>query len=631
MKKSFLKRAMAAAIAVPVALTQTVFAVAFAEDAQASTTLTVDTFMNVPTDGDYAKLVSDDGTTRVWEQTSLWNVTMYNAVNSLAGKTIALDVNALAESVKGDSDYAKLVRELILSGSAEAEISADAVVVTIKGDYAGSENGKIPATAGTVKITAKTGDLAASTEVPFQVELIDTELPEKALKAIEKAKEVEKSVAYSGTCDEILAQFKEEFADNKYVDKVPGTVAEVLDKAVVAKVLAKAITLVADTTDGKINVDVTTDDLAAVADDIIEIAVDASVAGGAGTATASGTLADEANVEELRAYFEEKEAANDYEIVEFSVVKVIDASAKGDINTFSGSGKLDIKRVITYTVKEEEPTETDPTETDPTETDPTETDPTETDPTETDPTETDPTETDPTETDPTETDPTETDPTETDPTETDPTQPPTDEPGLDVVVVSDGVNYFFSHDETPLAAEELVESAKLVVDENEYDVMSQISFGLDENGPIEGLTPAMIFEETGTAYVATSLYVYYTPVGHEPELVEEADVAIFVGVKGDADLDSEANAIDAAKVLVYAAARGAGEDVSLYSDENAGLETLAYFLADVFGESRDCGEDGSDLNALDAAGILQFAAEKGANPGKSDATIWGEVMGSTEE
>ena len=626
MKKSFLKRAMAAAIAVPVALTQTVFAVAFAEDAQASTTLTVDTFMNVPTDGDYAKLVSDDGTTRVWEQTSLWNVTMYNAVNSLAGKTIALDVNALAESVKGDSDYAKLVRELILSGSAEAEISADAVVVTIKGDYAGSENGKIPATAGTVKITARTGDLAASTEVPFQVELIDTELPEKALKAIEKAKEVEKSVAYSGTCDEILAQFKEEFADNKYVDKVPGTVAEVLDKAVVAKVLAKAITLVADTTEGKINVDVTTDDLAAVADDIIEIAVDASVAGGAGTATASGTLADEANVEELRAYFEEKEAANDYEIVEFSVVKVIDASAKGDINTFSGSGKLDIKRVITYTVKEEEPTETDPTETDPTETDPTETDPTETDPTETDPTETDPTETDPTETDPTETDPT-----ETDPTETDPTQPPTDEPGLDVVVVSDGVNYFFSHDETPLAAEELVESAKLVVDENEYDVMSQISFGLNENGPIEGLTPAMIFEEKDAAYVATSLYVYYTPVGHEPELVEEADVAIFVGVKGDADLDSEANAIDAAKVLVYAAERGANGEATLYSAEDLDLETLAYFLADVDGESRTCGKDGSALNSIDAAGILAFAAEKAANPGRPTAQIWNEVLFGTAE
>ncbi len=626
MKKSFLKRAMAAAIAVPVALTQTVLSVAFAEDAQASTTLTVDTFMNVPTDGDYAKLVSDDGTTRVWEQTSLWNVAMYNAVNSLAGKTIELDVNELAASVTGDSAKAELVRELILSGSAEAAISADEVVVTVKGDYAGSEDGKIPAASGTVKITAQTGDLANSTEVSFQAELIDVELPEKVWEKFEKAKEVEKSVSYSGTCDEILAQAKEEFAGNKYVDKVPGTVAEVLDKAVVAKVLTKAVAMVADTTEGKINVDITTDDLAAVADDIIEIKVDASVAGGAGTATATGTLTDEANIDELRAYFEEKEAANDYEIVEFSVVKVIDASATGDLNTYAGSASLDIKRVITYTVKEieEDPTETDPTETDPTETDPTETDPTETDPTETDPTETDPTETDPTETDPT-------DPTQ-DPTQ-DPTEPPTNVPGIadDVIVVGDGVNYFFSHDETPLAAEELVGSAKLIVDEEEYDVMSQISFGLDANGPIEGLTPAMIFEETGAAYVAIALYVYYTPVGHEPELVEDADVAIFVGVKGDANLDSEVNAIDAAKVLIYAAARGAGEDVALYSEDDVTLETLAYFLADVDGESRNCGEDGSDLNAIDAACILVFAADKGANPGKSVAVMWDEVLRTDAE
>ncbi len=193
------------------------------------------------------------------------------------------------------------------------------------------------------------------------------------------------------------------------------------------------------------------------------------------------------------------------------------------------------------------------------------------------------------------------------------------------------MNYFFSHDETPLKAEELVESAKLVVDENEYDVMSQISFGLDANGPIEGLTPAMIFEETGAAYVATDLYVYYTPVGHEPELVEEADVAIFVGVKGDADLDSEANAIDAAKVLVYAAERGANGEATLYSAEDLDLETLAYFLADVDGESRTCGKDGSALNSIDAAGILAFAAEKAANPGRSTAQIWNDVLFGTAE
>ena len=49
MKKSFLNRAMAAAIAVPVALSQTVLFTSFAEDAVPnSKAITVDTFLDVP-------------------------------------------------------------------------------------------------------------------------------------------------------------------------------------------------------------------------------------------------------------------------------------------------------------------------------------------------------------------------------------------------------------------------------------------------------------------------------------------------------------------------------------------------------------------------------------------------------
>ena len=52
------------------------------------------------------------------------------------------------------------------------------------------------------------------------------------------------------------------------------------------------------------------------------------------------------------------------------------------------------------------------------------------------------------------------------------------------------------------------------------------------------------------------------------------------------------------------------------------LELFAYFLADVTGESENYGEDGSNLDANDAANILVYAARAGAglNP------LWEEVL-----
>ena len=88
MKKSFLKRAMAAAIAVPVALTQTlVCATGFAaEDTAASAdaiTLTIDsltaveadTTKNVPVE------VERTATSRTYKQESSWNKVLYGALH----------------------------------------------------------------------------------------------------------------------------------------------------------------------------------------------------------------------------------------------------------------------------------------------------------------------------------------------------------------------------------------------------------------------------------------------------------------------------------------------------------------------------------------------------------------------
>ncbi len=686
MKKSFLKRAMAAAIAVPVALTQTALCVAFAEEAPA-VNVTVDSFLYVPEDGASAKLVSSTDTERVYEQYSIWNTIMYNAVNKMAGKTAVIPGSELAEVIEaGDNLYKSILKNMIASNEAVVEVdkAANTITITVNVNYDSSEDVSALLSKklgedvyvetgvfdGEVVLTIDTEKLNESTEVPYSVTVITTEdgemdfsayvkqeleymeqrfsvlepevadkimnLAKKAADKITNANKICKSVSYTGAnCDDIIAQVKadiegKDYEGKKYVDeyvdmdKIPDTVDEVLDKSIVAKVLTKAVAAVSEKTDGDITVDVTVDDLAAVAESITEVTVAGSLNNGVAEGSLSGTLVDTADLSALRTYFENIEKANDLEIVTFDVVKVVDASATGNMNSLDGSAKLDIKRVITYTVKEieeEEPT-TDPDE--PT-SDPDE--PT-SDPDE--PT-SDPDE--PT-SDPDE--PT-SDPDEptSDPDEptSDPDEPTSEDPREDpdkvddVVIVGDSLNYFFSHDETVLNPEELIETAVLKVEDEEINVIDQISFGLDAEGPVADLTPVMVYEAVGAAYVAMPVYVYYTPLNSdEAILVEDANVTIYVGVKGDANLNGEANAIDAAIVLGYAADRGAGEDVALYPAD-AALEGLAYFLADVDGESRVCGADGSDLNALDAAGILGFAAYVGANPGTPVADVWEMILG----
>jgi len=117
------------------------------------------------------------------------------------------------------------------------------------------------------------------------------------------------------------------------------------------------------------------------------------------------------------------------------------------------------------------------------------------------------------------------------------------------------------------------------------------------------------------SYFGQSLFVYY-----EGQLVD-ASATVFIGVKGDVNNDGVANASDAAKILIYAAAVGAGEeDVKIYSADNADLERLAYFLGDTNGESTDNGKSASydasvesPLNASDAAQVLIYTAAVNAS------------------
>ncbi|MDE5565230.1 MAG: hypothetical protein K2I93_08730, partial [Oscillospiraceae bacterium] len=213
---------------------------------------------------------------------------------------------------------------------------------------------------------------------------------------------------------------------------------------------------------------------------------------------------------------------------------------------------------------------------------------------------------------------------------------PSDTQGIDNVKIPDVQahgGFYFSHDPQAFSAEDLVKNATIKVvdaDGNETEEaadLSKFSFKFYQTKELsedqmaeEPVSPQSAFADetlnaTG-AYVAQTLYVYY-----EGKYVSNGMVPVYIGVKGDANLDGTANATDAARVLIYAAEVGGNGKSTLYSKDNKILEEFAYFLADTNGESSDGGatssvpgQDGkSDLNASDAAQILIYAAIYGGN------------------
>ncbi|MDE7120596.1 MAG: hypothetical protein K2O42_00330, partial [Oscillospiraceae bacterium] len=202
-------------------------------------------------------------------------------------------------------------------------------------------------------------------------------------------------------------------------------------------------------------------------------------------------------------------------------------------------------------------------------------------------------------------------------------------------------NFYFSHDPRPFQVNDLIKSAYIrevtevdgveYISEEEQEVdLTEVSFGLTADAANSVLSPADVFKKLEAdgqevAYTLTPLYIFYKGVAAHNQ------VYVYIGVKGDADLNGVADAYDSAKVLSYAADFGAGLDPSLTvasGTPNPAKEAFAFFLADVDGESRDNGKtsnvegsesDGSVLDSYDASKILVYAATFGV---KGDDTDW---------
>jgi len=182
-------------------------------------------------------------------------------------------------------------------------------------------------------------------------------------------------------------------------------------------------------------------------------------------------------------------------------------------------------------------------------------------------------------------------------------------------------NFYFSVDERELKPSDLFSKFDIVDEEGtHFNALEAGAVTLDKT------TPKEIFDAEGKPYCVTEVNAYFTdPTKADAEPVAApVNPTVYIGVKGDADLNGIVDVQDAVAILTYYAKTSAAqENVAFNEDEN--LNKLAYFLADVDTESKAGMNNGSELmTTQDAVNVLTFYAKKAAN----QESTWPDVIPS---
>ena len=182
-------------------------------------------------------------------------------------------------------------------------------------------------------------------------------------------------------------------------------------------------------------------------------------------------------------------------------------------------------------------------------------------------------------------------------------------------------NFYFSVDERELKPSDLFSKFDIVDEEGtHFNALEAGAVTLDKT------TPKEIFDAEGKAYCVTEVNAYFTdPTTADAEPVAApVNPTVYIGVKGDADLNGIVDVQDAVAILTYYAKTAAAqENVAFNEDEN--LNKLTYFLADVDTESKAGMNSGSELmTTQDAVNVLTFYAKKAAN----QEPTWPDVIPS---
>ena len=198
-----------------------------------------------------------------------------------------------------------------------------------------------------------------------------------------------------------------------------------------------------------------------------------------------------------------------------------------------------------------------------------------------------------------------------------------------ISVVETKTGYYFSEDTRTFDPTALLKVVSVDEEGNETDITADVTFG--EDG---AATPKSVYADTETYYAGTVDAYYGDTVIATP--------TVYIGVKGDADLNGKVELSDATLALTYYTEHSVNNAFYLTSGtktpENAELETLAYFLADINTEST-AGEDvvgTSTIELEDATNILTYYTEESVNNNPkwaeickslADHPVWGAQIG----
>lgn len=182
-------------------------------------------------------------------------------------------------------------------------------------------------------------------------------------------------------------------------------------------------------------------------------------------------------------------------------------------------------------------------------------------------------------------------------------------------------NFYFSVDERELKPSDLFSKFDIVDEEGtHFNALEAGAVTLDKT------TPKEIFDAEGKPYCVTEVNAYFTdPTTADAEPVAApVNPTVYIGVKGDADLNGIVDVQDAVAILTYYAKTAAAqENVAFNEDEN--LNKLTYFLADVDTESKAGKNDGNKLMTTeDAVYILTYTAKTAAG----QEPTWPDVIPS---
>ena len=133
----------------------------------------------------------------------------------------------------------------------------------------------------------------------------------------------------------------------------------------------------------------------------------------------------------------------------------------------------------------------------------------------------------------------------------------------------------------------------------ESDILDQVTFN--------DVTPASLYEQNAP-YFAGTVQAYYNGLP-----IDGATPAVYVGLKGDADLNGKVEVEDAVAILTYYAQKSAA--LPTVFQEDPMLNTLAYYLADVDTESKlgmNHAASGQSISVEDAVYVLTYYAQTSA-------------------